>query len=267
MLGVDIVAACRKMGLEPIIYDLPEFDITNPKQLEMAVSKANIIINCAAYTNVDGAESQTELAYKVNSEAVRHLGSLAKELNIWILHVSTDFVFNGQLDKPYKETDTPEPINEYGKSKLAGEKALAQSGCNYCIFRVQWTYGSGGNNFVTKLVQRAKQTNKVRVVDDQIGSPTATTETANAIIKLLKKQPQGIYHFASSGYTSRFDMARFIFDKLSMDVDLSPCKTADFNSIAKRPLNSRFDCTKLIELLGENPVSWQKPLEAFLRKL
>jgi dTDP-4-dehydrorhamnose reductase len=132
---------------------------------------------------------------------------------------------------------------------------------------VEWTYGSAGNNFVKKLIQRAKSQDTLKVVDDQTGSPTATVEAAGAICELLRKKPEGIYHFASAGYITRFGMAEFILDKLSMDVNLLPCKTSDFPSPAKRPLNSRFDCSRITRLLDEPIERWQAPLEVFLRQL
>ncbi len=267
MLGIDLTSACRKAGFGTVILDLPEFDITNENHLRRAVGNSDVIINCAAYTNVDGAESEPELAYQVNAEAVGRLGALARNLGRWVMHISTDFVFDGRSDKPYAETDTANPINTYGKTKLAGEQLLAQSGCRHCIIRVQWTYGSAGNNFVTKLLQRASSTGVVKVVDDQAGSPTATTEVAAAICKLLPGRPEGLFHFAAAGYVSRYEMAKFIFEKLSMDVDLRACKTSDFASAAARPLSSRFDCSKIQALLDEPVEPWQVPLERFLRRL
>jgi dTDP-4-dehydrorhamnose reductase len=267
MLGSDLVQACRQKGLNPIVYDLPEFDITDVDQVRQAVAGADMIINCAAYTNVDGSESQAELAYQVNAEAVGRLGTIARKAGKWVLHISTDFVFDGSGDKPYAETDNPSPINTYGKTKLAGEQLLARSGCEYCIVRVQWTYGSAGNNFVTKLIQRAKSQQTLKVVDDQTGSPTSTIEVAKVICKLLQKKPEGIYHFASSGYVTRYGMAEFILEKLPMNIELLPCKTSDFPSPATRPLNSRFDCSKITRLLDEPIRRWQDPLELFLRRL
>jgi dTDP-4-dehydrorhamnose reductase len=267
MLGTDLAKTCEHKGFNVRVFDLPEFDVTNSQQLKEAVNAAQTIINCAAYTDVDGAESEAELAYQVNAAAVGRLGALAKEAEVWLLHVSTDFVFDGRSNRPYVETDIPNPINEYGKTKLAGEQLLGQSGCRHCIVRVEWTYGSGGNNFVNKLIKRAKAGKTLKVVDDQVGSPTATTEVAKVICKLLPKRPEGIFHFASAGYVSRYEMARFIFDKLSMNVNLLPCKTSDYVSAAARPLNSRFDCSKIKVLLDEPIEPWQVPLEQFLRQL
>ena len=267
MLGTDLAKKCGQEGFDVKVFDLPEYDITNSQQLKEAVGSAKIIVNCAAYTNVDGAERETKLAHQVNAETVGRLGTLVKEAGAWLLHVSTDFVFDGRLDRPYVETDHPNPINEYGRSKLAGEQLLRHSGCRHCIMRVEWTYGQAGQNFVTKLIQRAKTDKVLNMVDDQTGSPTATTEVAGVICKLLRLKPEGVFHFASSGYVSRYGMAEFIFDKLSMDVNLLACKTSDYASAAMRPLNSRFDCSKIEALLDEPIESWQVPLERFLRQL
>ncbi len=266
MLGTDLAKICRRQGFNVEVFDLPEFDITNSPRLKEAVDTAKTIINCAAYTDVNGAESEAELAYQVNAEAVGRLGAFVKEAEAWLLHISTDFVFDGKLDRPYLETDTPNPINEYGKTKLAGEQLLAQSGCRHCIIRIEWTYGSAGNNFISKIIQRAKTDKELKVVDDQIGSPTATTEVAKVICELLRIKPTDLFHFASAGYVSRYEMAKFIFDNLSIDVMLLPCKTSDYVSAAVRPLNSRFDCSKIQAILDEPIKPWQSPLEKFLPK-
>jgi dTDP-4-dehydrorhamnose reductase len=267
MLGTDIQKSFRQKNFDIKVLDLPEFDITNHIQLKEAVTDSQIIINCAAYTNVDGAESEGELAYKINAEAVGQLGNIAKEMNKWILHISTDFVFDGCLDRAYVENDKTNPLNTYGKTKLAGEQLLIQSGCKYCVLRIEWTYGKAGNNFVSKIVEYARKNKMLKVVDDQIGSPTATVEVAAVVCKMLEKKPEGIFHFASSGYVSRYKMAEFVFDKLSMDNNLMPCKTKDFQTPAKRPLNSRFNCSKIVDLLGIKIEHWEGPLEIYLRKL
>jgi dTDP-4-dehydrorhamnose reductase len=267
MLGSDLAEVLRQHKCNVQVLDLPEFDITKPHQLAQAVQATKVIVNCAAYTNVDGAERQIESAYQINAEAVGRLGALSRKAGVWVMHVSTDFVFDGRLDRPYKETDPPCPINTYGKTKQAGEYLLTQSGCQHCILRIEWTYGSAGPNFVTKLIQSAKTGGALKVVDDQIGSPTATTQVAEVIYKLLSKKIEGLFHFANAGYVNRYDMAKFIFDKLLMDVNLMPCKTSDYESPAARPLNSRFDCSKIQTLLDGPIEPWQKALEHFVRKL
>ncbi|MHC4497683.1 MAG: dTDP-4-dehydrorhamnose reductase [Planctomycetota bacterium] len=266
MLGSDLASAC-KQSFSTVVFDLPDLDITNYKQLEWVIKDASIVLNCAAYTNVDGAESKADLAYKVNAEAVGQLGDLAKKAGVWVVHISTNFVFDGKSDTPYVETDPPNPINAYGKSKLAGEQLLVESGCRHCIMRIEWTYGLHGDNFVTKLIRRAEASKELKVVDDQIGSPTATTEVAGTICKLLSRRPEGIFHFASDGYVSRHEMAKFVFDIISMDVNILPYKSSDCVTPAERPLSSRFDCCKIKALL-EGPIEpWQGPLDSFLRKL
>ncbi|MHC4122644.1 MAG: dTDP-4-dehydrorhamnose reductase [Planctomycetota bacterium] len=267
MLGSDLALACKKHGFTPKVLDLPEYDITNTEQLRQALKNADIVINSAAYTNVEKAESKPEYTFKINAQAVGDLGKIAKDIGAWVLHISSDFVFDGKSDRPYVETDIPNPINVYGKSKLASERLLVESGCSNCIIRAEWTYSLNGNNFITKLVSLAKQGKQLKIVDDQVGSPTATIEVANAICELLEKKPQSLFHFASDGYVSRFEMAKFVFDKLGLAVNISSCKTSDYPCDADRPLNSRFDCSKIKKLLKEPIKPWQEPLEHCLRKL
>lgn len=269
MLGTDLAKVCAESGFDAHVFDLPDFDITNYVQLKRVVDKSNLIVNCAAYTNVEKAESQEDLAYKINGEATGRLGELAKLSATEVIHISTDFVFDGTKEGPYVETDAANPINAYGRTKLAGEHLLTKTGCKFCIIRVQWTYGRGGENFVTKLVEAARAGKELKVVSDQIGSPTSTTEVASAICQVLKSDvaPTGIFHYAALGFVSRYDMASFIFDKLGLDVELRSCRTSDYKSAAARPLNSRFDCGKIAKLLEEPIKPWQEPLARFLEQL
>ena|SRR3989339_626937 len=266
MLGSDVMAEFAKAGIEAKGFDLPQFDIKDEKKLGDIVEQADVVINCAAYTDVEKAQTEVELAHKINSEAVGRLGLFARENQTWVLHISTDFVFDGQKKTPYSENDVPNPINEYGKSKLAGEELLILSGCSYCIMRVEWTYGDNGNNFVKKLVSLAKERDSLKVVDDQIGSPTSTVRAAKVIRRLIDKRPQGTYHYAADGYVSRFDMAKYIFEKLNIKTGVEPCKSRDFKTAAQRPLNSRFNCDKIKQLLDESISNWQEQLDEFLGK-
>ena len=267
MLGTDLANLCREYGLNIKVFDLPECDITDIEQLEDAVTGSNAVINCAAYTNVDRAESEPEAAYRVNTHALGELGAIAAHLGIYVIHISTDFVFDGLSSRPYKETDVTNPINIYGKTKLAGEMLLSASGCRNCILRLEWSYGQAGDNFVKKIIRAGRKNKQIKVVDDQIGAPTATTESSKAILALMKKRAEGIYNFAASGFASRYETAKFIFEKQKIPVEVLPCKTADFPSPAKRPLSSRFDCTKISKILDEPIEPWQKPLETFLKQL
>jgi len=267
MLGTDLVAACAARGFDVHSYDLPEFNITDTEHVRNVVETSDAVINCAAYTDVDGAETHVELAHRVNAHAVGCLGELAARLGKWVLHFSTDFVFDGTLERPYQETDSPNPINEYGRSKLAGERLLGSSGCDHCIMRLQWTYGANGNNFITKLVRRAAAGGTVSVVDDQVGAPTAVGEVAKAACRMIEGRVTGLYHFAAGGYASRYDVAAFAFERLSLPARLQRCRTADYPSPAARPLNSRFDCSRIQALLDEPIAPWQEPLAHYLRQL
>jgi len=267
MLGTELTAAFRRRGFEVRVHDLPEFDVGNVEHLRQAADAADAVVNCAAFTNVDEAEGKSQIAYRVNAEAVGRLGEIARESGKWVLHFGTDFVFDGRLDRPYAETDPPNPLSEYGKSKLAGERLLQASGCDCCIMRLQWTYGPNGNHFVTKLLRRAQAGGPVSVVDDQVGAPTATAEVAKASLTMVEKRITGLYHFANAGYASRYDVAAFVFERLPQPVVLNRCRTADFPAPAARPLNSRFDCRKIQALLDEPIAPWQESLEQYLRQL
>jgi dTDP-4-dehydrorhamnose reductase len=276
MLGTEVAAECKSRGMDFEVFDLPEFDITNERQLLSVIHPAHTIVNCAAYTNVEKAETETELAFRVNAEAVGLLATSARKSGAWVLHISTDFVFDGASSKPYTEKDIPHPINAYGRTKLAGERLLDENHCRNCIMRVEWTYGMKGDNFIKKILQKAHSLasaepgeagqKDMKVVDDQVGSPTATTEAAKAVCDLIHKKPTGIYHFASQGYISRFGVAQFIVEKLALDVRLTACKTSDFPSAAARPLNSKFDCSKIRPLLSGPIKPWQVALEEFLKQ-
>ena len=266
MLGTDLSAALRGHGIEPVIHDLPDFDLTREDHVAGALANADWVVNCAAYTNVDGAESNQSQAYAVNAEAVGRLGQLAAEAGVPVLHISTDFVFDGRGDQPYSETDTPNPISTYGASKWQGEQALEKSGCSFCIVRVQWTYGHAGTNFVKKICERARTQGQLKVVDDQVGSPTATTEVSRALFGLMQRQAQGLYHYASLGYVSRFHMAELLVKQLGLTVKVEPCKTSEFVCPAARPLNSRFDCSKIAQLLDEPILPWQAALTHYLEQ-
>ena len=269
MLGSDLGAYAGERGIAVKVYDLPEFDIADEAQIENVVSQSKVVVNCAAYTNVEKAESEISLANQVNGYAVGRLGRIAKECKVPVLHISTDFVFDGNGRRPYEETDTTNPVSVYGSSKLLGEKLLAESGCAWCVVRVQWTYGKNGTNFITKILDAAKTRDELCVVDDQVGSPTHTVEVAKVLCDMLTMDffPIGLYHCAASGSTSRYEMTRYLFDRLGIETPVVPCKTADFKTAAKRPLNSRFGCSKLHSLLGRTMPTWQEMLNHYLETL
>jgi dTDP-4-dehydrorhamnose reductase len=202
----------------------------------------------------------------VNCDAVAELGRLAARHDRYVLHIGTDFVFAGDLDRPYAETDLPQPLSVYGATKLAGETALQVSGCRHAIVRVQWTYGANGNHFIRKLVERAAQSAELKVVADQVGAPTWTHDVARLLTAMLAQQTTGLFHYAATGYTSRFEVAQFALHELGLACRLVPCRTADFPTPARRPLNSRFDCRRIDSLFPGCRRPWEEAVREFLKE-
>ncbi len=266
MLGADLVAALRRAGYAATPFDLPECDVTRERDVALALADVQAVINCAAFTNVDGAESAPEAARAVNAEAPGRIGRLAAQRRIYVLHVSTDFVFDGTQDRPYRETDKPRPVSVYGATKLAGEEAVLASGCRGAVVRVQWTYGQSGNHFIGKFLARALARDDLLMVSDQIGSPTWTQDVSAAFLDLLGARMEGLFHYAAAGYATRFDVARAILELRGLSGKrLTPCRTADFPAAARRPLNSRFDCAKIDAVLASPRPHWRDSLARFLR--
>ncbi len=264
MLGSDLVPCLADAGHEVRGYDLPEFDLTNTGHLESMVRGVDVVVNCAAYTNVDKAESEPDLAMAVNGDAVLALARLAAANGIYLVHVSTDFVFNGDSEAPYAESDPVAPLSAYGESKLAGEFGVLTSHCKGAILRVQWTYGRHGRHFVSKILELAESRPSLKVVADQVGAPTPTTLVSETIARLIEARLTGIYHLAAAGHASRFDVAKHIVATRGLDVEVLPCSSAEFPAPARRPLNSRFDCSRIDRALGLKRRPWQEYLTSYL---
>jgi len=231
--------------------------------------KFDIIINCAAYTAVDKAEKEQELANQVNHLAVKQLAGIAKEQKAKLIHISTDYVFDGESDKPYKETDTTNPINVYGKTKLAGEKALQEiMPTNAMIIRTSWVYSEYGNNFVKTMLRLGKERDELNIVSDQIGSPTYATDLAEVILKIInntnyrnKKQSTEIYHYSNEGEISWYEFAKEIFKIAEVNCKVNPITTQQYPTPAKRPRNSLIDSNKIMQLFDINTPFWKDSLK------
>ena len=267
MLGSDLAKLAESAGHEVSIFDLPEFNITRDTDIRNAVSNADFIVNCAAYTAVDKAETEKETCRSVNALAVESLAKFAKNKNKYLVHISTDFVFGDESGNALSEDDTPKPLSWYGATKLEGEKLLQASGCRNSIVRLEWTYGRNGVNFITKLLEAAKKNPKLKVVGDQTGSPTWTADAARVILRLLEKQTEGLYHFAAAGYASRYEVAKFIMQEKNIDRETSSCSSSDFPTPAKRPKNSRFNCSKIDKVIDFKRPPWQESMAEFLRQI
>ncbi len=264
MLGRDLQAVLAKQNRPHAPFDLPELDIRDQDAVAKATKDARIIVNCAAYTNVDGAETAAELAHEVNAVAVGNLGRLATERGQYVLHISTDFVYDGRKESPYTEADPPHPLNVYGETKWRGEQLLGASGCRHAILRIEWTYGRHGRHFVSKIQELAARLDLLKVVGDQIGAPTPTTAVASAILALVDKETEGTYLYAAQGYASRFEVAQLIATHRGYSVRLEPCSSDAFPAPAHRPLNSRFDCSRFDSLATPSRPHWHDALIHYL---
>lgn len=251
-------------------FDLAQPDVLGEKIRAFA---PDIIVNSAAYTAVDRAETEPELAYAVNALAPQAIAKVAKEIGAYVVHISTDYVFDGSQSSPYQETDATNPLGVYGQSKFQGEIAIADSGCNFLIVRTAWVYGvHGSGNFVKTMVRLGKERQKVRVVADQIGGPTWAKDLAEAIAALTEQRAQGIYHYSNSGVASWYDFAVAIFEEVeNLGIPLKvrqvvPIATAAYPTPARRPAYSVLSHQKIVETLGSAPPHWRASLRAMLHQ-
>ena len=263
MLGTDLMQVLsgdvRGMDIEDI--DITSFESTRRALLTL---KPRIVVNVAAYTDVDGCESNRELAMQVNGEGVAHLALAAREIGAKLVHVSTDYVFDGSKTTPWLEDDPTAPISVYGESKLAGE-LNAQLVPDHLIVRTQWLYGHNGRNFVETMLRLGEEREEIAVVDDQFGSPTWTHDLSLAMKALIDRGCSGIYHAANGGSCSWNIFARTIFEESGLDVVVKPMATAELNRPAPRPLFSVLDCAKLMVDTGFRPEPWRDALKNYLQ--
>ena len=241
--------------------DLPELDITNPEQVNQTVKnfQPDWIINAAAYTDVDGAETNQELAFRVNAEGPHNLAKAVIEANAKLVHISTDYVFDGTKNEPYTETDQPNPLQVYGKSKLEGETLIQETGVPGIIIRTSWLYGSHGNNFVKTILRLADEKDEIQVVDDQIGSPTNVGDLAEAILELLSKHTfhhLELLHYSNEGGISWFEFARKIIKNKKMN-KIKPIITEELKSKIKRPKYTVLDFNKSHNKFNLKILNWK----------
>lgn len=273
-LGWELKRTCAPLG-EVLALDCPEVDLTDGDGLRELVRriKPDIIINAGAYTNVDRAESEPELAREINAIGPGILAEEAKKIHAVLVHYSTDYVFDGSKGSPYLETDQPNPLNVYGQTKLEGEQAIAASGCVNLVLRTSWVYSMRQGGFVTKVLQWAREQEVMRVVDDQISSPTSAYMLAQVTALILAqgredvfgylKEKGGLYHCAASGSCSRYEWAEEIL-KLDPKKEeqivrqLERAKSSDFPVPAKRPTVSVLDCVKVPDIFGLKLPVWKK---------
>ena len=268
MLAHDLIPILGERH-EVIAPPEAEFDVTNRASLREYAKKTSphVIINCAAYTNVDKAEEERDKAFLVNGVGVQNLALICHEMNIPLCHISTDYVFDGTKSMPYTPFDGTNPINTYGESKLAGEKYIQWIMNEFYIVRTSWLYGKHGNNFVSTILRLANERPELRVVDDQRGSPTSTVTLSLALRTLLETGAYGIYHFTdeTKGGISWFDFAKEIVRMSGHQTKVIPIPTSEFPRPAKRPVNSVLDTAVFSTVTGHAPVDWKEVLKEYLR--
>jgi dTDP-4-dehydrorhamnose reductase len=229
-------------------------------------AKPDIIVNAAAYTAVDRAEREQDMAFAVNARAVENLAREAKSLDALLVHFSTDYVFDGEKPAPYVETDAPNPLSVYGRSKLEGERAIAASGCRHIIFRTSWVYAPGGRNFLHAILAAAKTKPELRVVNDQRGAPTSSGAIAGAVAQVLAHPGKagGLYHLSAAGETTWHGFAKEILSMKRLQTTTVPISSAEYGAEAKRPKNSLLDNGKIGAELGITLPGWRQGLAAVL---
>ncbi|AEE13706.1 dTDP-4-dehydrorhamnose reductase [Thermodesulfobium narugense DSM 14796] len=242
-LAKEFINNSSNFNVELVSFTKDMLDITNFFELKEAIKKSmpDVVLNCAAYNLVDKAESNWEAAYRVNALGPRNLAVLSNEFNYILVHFSTDYVFDGVKSKPYLIYDEPNPISVYGRSKLSGEREISSLCSKYYVIRTSWVFGDGPNSFPRKLIEWSKGKDNLKVVCDQFSSPTSARYLASKTMYTIRNMPYGIYHITNSGYCSRFEWAKFIFDFLKIDIKITPVSSDEFTTPAKRPPFSVLD--------------------------
>jgi dTDP-4-dehydrorhamnose reductase len=266
MLGRVVADTLEQSFPGTISATRSEIDVTDRFRLEAEVERLrpDMIVNCAAYTDVDGCEIDRDRARRVNRDGAENAAHAAAGVGCLVVHVSTDFVFDGRKGAPYVEEDRPAPLSEYGRTKYEGEQRVAAAP-EHLIVRSSWLYGPGRGNFVDAIRARARNGGPLRVVDDQIGSPTYVVDLAHALHLLILKNARGLVHFANAGACSRYLLAREILSAGGMAATpLLPITTQEAGRIAVRPANSALDTTLYVSLTGERPRAWQEALRDYL---
>ena len=269
MLGRSLNALLsRNPFARPVSLDLPRLDITSPESVASAFREhePGLVFHCAAMTDVDGCEREPGKARNINGEGTRIVAEACQKAGALLVYFSTDFVFDGRVNRPYTEDDQPNPLSIYGASKLAGEKH-AQACPNHLIIRTAWLFGAGRENFITKIIARARSGAKITVVDDQNGSPTYTTDLAGGAMALVEKSARGIFHLTNRGSCSRHEFARLIVEMAGIPAEVSPVKTVPAPGIAVRPEHGVLSLEKYESLTGLPLRPWQDAVADFIARL
>ena len=274
MLGTDLVnlLKSREASFEhnPEVIEAPHevLDITLEDRVSDFISThtPDIVVNCAAFTNVDKCETEREDAFSVNALGPKYLAAAANKCGARVIQISTDFVFDGNGNRPYTEEDQTNPLSEYGRTKLEGERNI-QSYCDsYLIVRTSWLFGHNGINFAAKMLELAEQHKELSIVTDETGSPTYTPDLAEALWILIKQKCEGVINISNDGSCSRYEWAEYIFETMGFKIKMNPIKSSEYKRPANVPLNSTLNCQKFTTITGMQMRPWEETVESYLRK-
>lgn len=265
-LGHDVVNELKKRGHVAVGTDVEEMDITDGKKVHevMQKEKPDAVIHCAAYTAVDAAEEQVEFCRKINATGTENIAKECKDLDCKMLYLSTDYVFNGEGERPWEPDDKREPLNVYGVTKYEGELAVEKYVQKYFTVRIAWVFGVNGKNFIKTMLKLGETHKDINVVDDQIGSPTYTYDLSRLLVDMIETERYGRYHATNEGLCSWYEFAKEIFRQAGMDVNVHPVTSEEFPSKAKRPHNSRMSKEKLTENGFCRLPAWEDALKRYL---
>ena len=268
-LGYDVVNELEKRGLEAIGVDIQEMDITDADSVNQVIGAAapDAVIHCAAYTAVDAAEDNVEICRKVNADGTQNIANMCRKLDIPMIYISTDYVFDGQGERPWLPEDERAPLNVYGQTKYEGDLAVQNTLDKYFIVRIAWVFGVNGKNFIKTMLNLGKTRDHLTVMNDQFGSPTYTYDLARLLVDMIQTDKYGIYHATNEGICTWYEFACEIFRQAGITVDVTPVSADQYPAKAKRPSNSRMSKDKLEENGFERLPSWQDALGRYLKEI
>ncbi len=268
-LGYDVVHELKKQQIEAVGVDVEEMDITDGDQVENVIRNADpdAVIHCAAYTAVDAAEDNEELCRRVNAQGTENVAKVCREMDIKMMYISTDYVFDGHGTRPWEPDDPRDPLNVYGQTKYEGELAVEKNVKKFFIVRIAWVFGVNGKNFIKTMLNLGRTHDKLTVVNDQTGSPTYTYDLARLLVDMIQTDRYGRYHATNEGICTWYEFACEIFRQAGIDVEVTPVTSDEYPAKAKRPENSRMSKKKLEENGFERLPSWQDAVKRYLKEI
>ena len=268
-LGYDVVNELEKRGHTAVAVDIEEMDITDAVSVERVITEAEVeaVIHCAAYTAVDAAEDNVEICRRVNAEGTKNIAKVCKKLDLKMIYISTDYVFDGEGERPWEPDDERHPLNVYGQTKYEGELAVEKYLEKYFIVRIAWVFGMNGKNFIKTMLKLSETHEELNVVDDQVGSPTYTYDLAVLLVDMVESDKYGRYHATNEGLCTWYEFAKEIFRQAGVEVKVNPVTSDMFPAKAKRPKNSRMSKEKLDANGFHRLPTWQDALERYLSEI